>query len=131
MQGPPARGLLQYMGRMKDLIIREGSNIPRQEVEDVLRAHPDLIGAGVAGYPDDALGQRVGVLIVLADRASSVPPTEEIRSWAGQRLADYKVPERITIVDAIPRNALTEIDRTAITAALRLPEQPGPTFVGW
>ena len=44
-------GLLQYVGRMKDLIIRGGSNFSPQEVEDVLRAHPGLMDAGVAGYP--------------------------------------------------------------------------------
>lgn len=111
-------GLLQYTGRQKDLIIRGGSNISPQEVEDVLRAHPDVIDAGVAGHPDDVLGQRVGALIVLADRTPPVPSAEEIRDWANQRLADYKVPERIIIVHAVPRNALTKIDRPAITAAL-------------
>jgi acyl-CoA synthetase (AMP-forming)/AMP-acid ligase II len=116
-------GLLQYVGRAKDLIIRGGSNISPQEVEEVLRAHPHVIDAGVAGYPDDLLGQRVGALLVLADRPSPVPSAEEIRAWAVQRLADYKVPEHITIVDTIPRNALTKVDRAAITAALSAPEQ--------
>jgi acyl-CoA synthetase (AMP-forming)/AMP-acid ligase II len=81
-------GLLQYVGRMKDLIIRGGSNVSPQEVEDVLRAHPGLM----------------------------------------ERLAGYKVPERITIVDAVPRNALTKIDRAAITTALTAPQPPPTTF---
>jgi acyl-CoA synthetase (AMP-forming)/AMP-acid ligase II len=60
---------------------------------------------------------------VLAGRPSPVPPAEEIRAWAVQRLAGYKVPERITIVNTIPRNALAKIDRAAITAALSAPQQ--------
>jgi long-chain acyl-CoA synthetase len=116
-------GLLEFMGRKKDLIIRGGSNISPQEVEEVLRAHPDVIDAGVAGYPDDTLGQRVGALVVLADRASPAPSAEQIRAWAVQRLADYKVPERIRTVHAVPRNSLTKINRPAITAALSVPKQ--------
>jgi acyl-CoA synthetase (AMP-forming)/AMP-acid ligase II len=117
-------GLLQYVGRTKDLIIRGGSNVSPQEVEDVLRAHPHLTDAGIAGYPDDVLGQRVGALIVPAAGTSPASLAEEIRDWADQRLAGYKVPERILIDDAVPRNALTKIDRAAITAALTA-TQPG------
>jgi acyl-CoA synthetase (AMP-forming)/AMP-acid ligase II len=116
-------GLLEFMGRAKDLIIRGGSNISPQEVEEVLRAHPGVTDAGVAGYPDDVLGQRVGALVALDGRTSPVPSAEEIRSWAVQQLADYKVPERIRTVQAVPRNALAKIDRPAITAALSDPEQ--------
>jgi acyl-CoA synthetase (AMP-forming)/AMP-acid ligase II len=116
-------GLLQYMGRKKDLIVCGGSNVPPQEVEDVLRAHPGVVDAGVAGYPDDVLGQRVGALIVLADATPYAPSAEEVRDWASHRLADHKVPERIRIVQVVPRNALTKIDRAAITAALTIPEK--------
>ena len=116
-------GLFQYVGRSKDLIIRGGINISPQEVEDVLRAHPGITDAGVAGYPDDLLGQRVGAVIVPADPASAVPPAEGIRNWVSQRLAEHKGPERIGVVPAVPRNALTKIDRAAIAAALSAPEQ--------
>jgi long-chain acyl-CoA synthetase len=115
-------GLLQYMGRKKDLIIRGGSNISPQEVEEVLRAHPAVTDAGVAGYPDDVLGQRVGALIVPGGRTSAVPQAEEIRTWARQRLADYKVPERIMVTPAIPRNAVMKTDRAAVAAALSAPD---------
>jgi len=84
----------------------------------------------VAGYPDDALGQRVGALIVPAAGTFAVPLSEEIRDWASRRLAGYKVPERISVVDAVPRNALTKIDRAAITAALTAPRPPPTTFAG-
>jgi acyl-CoA synthetase (AMP-forming)/AMP-acid ligase II len=77
----------------------------------------------VAGYPDKELGQRVGALIVLDGRASPVPSAAEIRNWAGQRLADYKVPERVTVVRAVPRNALMKIDRAAITTMLSAPDK--------
>jgi acyl-CoA synthetase (AMP-forming)/AMP-acid ligase II len=81
--------------------------------------------AGVAGYPDDTLGQRVGALIVLAGGTSPVPSAKEIRGWAGQRLADHNVPERIIVAPAVPRSPLMKIDRAAITAALSAPE-PAP-----
>lgn len=116
-------GLLRYMGRKKDIIICGGSNVSPQEVEDVLRAHPGVVDAGVAGYPDDVFGQRVGALIVLAAATPAASWAEEIRDWASHRLADHKVPERIRIVQAVPRNALTKIDREAITAALTIPEK--------
>jgi long-chain acyl-CoA synthetase len=116
-------GLFEYMGRKKDIIIRGGSNVSPQQVEEVLRAHPDVIDVGVAGFPDDVLGQRVGALIVLAGRTSPVPSAAEIRNWAGQRLADYEVPERIKVVRAVPRTAVMKIDRAAISTALNAPEQ--------
>jgi acyl-CoA synthetase (AMP-forming)/AMP-acid ligase II len=111
-------GLLQFVGRKKDIIVRGGSNISPHEVEAVLRVHPDVVDASVAGYPDDVLGQRVGALIVLADPTLQVSAAEEIRDWARQRLAGYKVPERIRFVHAIPRNRLMKIDRLAVSDAL-------------
>jgi long-chain acyl-CoA synthetase len=109
-------GLLQYLGRAKDLIVRGGSNISPVEVEDTLRAHPAVADAGVAGYPDATLGQRVGALVVLAPGADV--SAADLRAWAGQRLAAYKVPEQIRFVAAIPRNALTKVDRLAVTSGL-------------
>ena len=117
-----APGLLQCIGRKKDVIVRGGSNISPAEVEEVLRAHPDVLDAAVGGVPDDALGQRVGALLVLSGGESGggsrVVSTEALLSWAGQRLAQYKLPERVGVVDAIPRNALTKIDRVAVRKAL-------------
>jgi long-chain acyl-CoA synthetase len=116
-------GLLEYVGRHKDLIIRGGSNISPIEVEGVLRAHPNVADAAVAGYPDEKLGQRVGALLVLEDREPPAEPDARfIRAWASQRIAEYKLPERMRLVNSIPRNALTKIDRAAVSTALEAAE---------
>jgi acyl-CoA synthetase (AMP-forming)/AMP-acid ligase II len=111
------------MGRDKDLIVRGGSNISPPEVEETLRAHPQVADVAVAGVADDELGQRVGALLVVAntDAANTDPDNpaiDEIMAWASQRLAHYKLPERIRVVQAIPRNDLTKIDRAAAGKAL-------------
>lgn len=111
-------GLLQYVSRKKDIMVRGGSNISPHEVEELFRTHPDVDDIGVAGYPDPVLGQRVGALMVIADRSSFSSPEEELRAWALERMAVYKIPERIRFVRSIPRNALTKVDRMAVTAAL-------------
>jgi long-chain acyl-CoA synthetase len=110
-------GVLRYMGRHKDLIVRGGSNISPGEVEEALRAHPDVADAGVVGLPDPELGQRVGALLVLRDGSQDDSARDVIAS-VRTRLATYKVPEHVAVVDSIPRNALTKIDRVAIAKVL-------------
>jgi long-chain acyl-CoA synthetase len=78
-------GILEYVGRTKDIIIRGGSNISPGEIEDALTRHPCVLDAGVAGLPDPDLGQRVGALVVLAD-SSSRPLADDIRAWLGEQL---------------------------------------------
>lgn len=109
-------GVLRYAGRSKDLIVRGGSNIAPQEVEEVLRAYPGVVDVGVAGYPDAELGQRVGAVLVGVD--SSTDLTTDLRRWATGRLASYKVPDLVVAVPAVPRNRLTKVDRNAVTALL-------------
>ena len=109
-------GVLRYAGRSKDLIVRGGSNIAPQEVEEVLRAYPGVVDVGVAGYPDAELGQRVGAVLVGVD--SSTDLTTDLRRWATGRLASYKVPELVVAVPEVPRNRLTKVDRNAVTALL-------------
>ncbi|KAI1748289.1 hypothetical protein F4782DRAFT_380987 [Xylaria castorea] len=107
----------QYIGRKKDLIIRGGSNISPAEVEAVLQNLPEVHEAAVSGLPDKVWGQRVGALLVLeAGVSSEAVPT--ILMAAKHKLADYKLPEAVAMADRIPRNALTKIDRSAITATI-------------
>ena len=104
------KGDLWFVTRKKHLIIRGGSNISPVEVERVLMAHPAVDDAAVVGVPDPDLGQRVAGFVQLADSAQSIDLTE-ILAFARERLADYKVPETLKIVDKIPRNTLGKIDR--------------------
>jgi acyl-CoA synthetase (AMP-forming)/AMP-acid ligase II len=96
-------GFLWITGRTKDLIIRGGHNIAPGEVENALFAHPDVVEAVVAGIPHDVLGEDVGAWVVL--RAGSETTADDLGAFLAARLADYKVPRRLRIVDELPRNA--------------------------
>jgi long-chain acyl-CoA synthetase len=108
---------LWFVGRKKDLIIRGGSNISPVEVERVLMTHPGVRDAAVVGFPDATLGQRVAALVQLREKPHGDVLGDILASTKAQ-LADYKVPERLKIVDAIPRNTLGKIDRRSAVAIL-------------
>jgi acyl-CoA synthetase (AMP-forming)/AMP-acid ligase II len=93
---------LWVVGRMKETIIRGGHNIMPGEVESALFAHPEVADAAVAGVPHEVLGEDVAAWIVL--RRAGSTSIDAIRAFLLERLADYKVPRRITFVDALPRN---------------------------
>jgi acyl-CoA synthetase (AMP-forming)/AMP-acid ligase II len=98
-----AAGYLTLSGRTGDMIIRGGENVYPNQIEDVLRAHPDVADVAVVGTPDQRLGQMVAAFVVPRDPDS--PPTiEELRVHARRVLAGYKVPERWEFVDDLPRN---------------------------
>ena len=82
------------------MIIRGGHNVVPGEVEAALFEHPAVTEAAVAGVPHPVLGEDVAAWVVLRHP----PPTDELRSFLLTRLADYKVPRRITVVGALPRN---------------------------
>ena len=104
------KGDLWFVSRKKHLIVRGGSKISPVEVERVLMAHPAVRDAAVIGVPDPDLGQRVAGFVQVADGAQRVD-LSEILAFATERLAEYKVPETLKIVDKIPRNTLGKIDR--------------------
>jgi long-chain acyl-CoA synthetase len=107
---------LWFVSRKKDIIIRGGTNISPAEVEQALvAAHPAVEQAAVVGIPDDALGQRVFGFVKLADGTADTVVSEILRKVA-TRLASYKVPERLRIVDELPRNALSKVDRYMLQA---------------
>ncbi|WP_161491854.1 class I adenylate-forming enzyme family protein [Bradyrhizobium centrolobii] len=105
---------LEFVGRKKDIIIRGGTNISPVEVEEAIAAaHPMVEEAAVAGIPDPVLGQRVVGFVKLADGADA-SVVAEIRRNLEARLAVYKIPEHIAVLDALPRTALGKVDRTAL-----------------
>jgi long-chain acyl-CoA synthetase len=111
-------GDLWFVSRKKHLIIRGGSNISPIEVEQVLVSHPAVRDAAVVGVPDTELGQRVAGFVQLANGMTQTVTPNEIQAHVSQRLADYKVPESLTIVPEIPRNALGKIDRNLLLTML-------------
>jgi acyl-CoA synthetase (AMP-forming)/AMP-acid ligase II len=100
-------GFLYIVGRAKDVIIRGGNNIHATDVEAVLYEHPAVQEAAVASMPHDVLGEDVAAWIVLVDGSSATD--EDIKAFCAERLADYKVPRRITFVDELPRNATGKV----------------------
>src|SRR3984893_14302776 len=107
---------LWFVSRKKDIIIRGGTNISPAEVEEALiAAHPAVVEAAVAGIPDAALGERVFGFVKLADGTSDTVVSEILCNVA-TRLASYKVPEGLRIVDELPRNALSKVDRNMLQA---------------
>ena len=108
-------GHFTYVGRMKDLIVRGGSNISPIEVERALIVQPGIDDVAVIGLPDPNLGQRVAAAIVLASDADERAVLDAVEK-AKAHLADYKLPERTIVVATIPRNNLSKVDRRAIEA---------------
>jgi acyl-CoA synthetase (AMP-forming)/AMP-acid ligase II len=100
-------GFLYIVGRAKDVIIRGGNNIHASDVEAVLFEHPAVQEAAVASIPHDVLGEDVGAWIVLINGHSA--SDDDLKAFCAERLADYKVPRRITFVSELPRNATGKV----------------------
>jgi acyl-CoA synthetase (AMP-forming)/AMP-acid ligase II len=102
-----ANGYLTITGRIKELIIRGGENIYPAEVENAIAEHPDVIDAAVVGKPDEALGEIVVAFIV--PRESGEP--HELRSFLAERLAVYKLPAELHVIEQIPRTGSGKVKR--------------------
>jgi acyl-CoA synthetase (AMP-forming)/AMP-acid ligase II len=100
-------GYLYIVGRQKEVIIRGGNNIYATDVEAVLHEHPDVREAAVVGVPHDVLGEDVAAFVSLRDGIDV--NADDLRAFCAERLADYKVPRRITFVDELPRNATGKV----------------------
>lgn len=111
-----ADGYYWFRGRLKEIIIRGGSNISPQEVEEALYTHPAVLEAGVIGKPHDVWGEVVLAVVALREGMSA---TEiELREHARKTLADYKVPEHIHFMPALPKGATGKVHRKALREAL-------------
>jgi acyl-CoA synthetase (AMP-forming)/AMP-acid ligase II len=117
-------GFLWITGRTKELIIRGGHNIVPSEVEEVLYAHPAVVEAVVAGIPHDVLGEDVGAWVVLSDGSDT--SATDLRAFMLERLADYKVPRRLRIIDRLPRNASGKVVKSELEMSRSTPPSPGP-----
>jgi acyl-CoA synthetase (AMP-forming)/AMP-acid ligase II len=102
-------GYLRIVGRIKDMIIRGGENLYPAEIEEHLIGHPDVLEAAVVGSPHPVLGE-IPVAFVVA-RADETINSEELAAHCRTGLAKIKVPESITVVPRLPRNAMGKIDK--------------------
>jgi acyl-CoA synthetase (AMP-forming)/AMP-acid ligase II len=109
-----AGGYLSLIGRLKEMINRGGEKIAPREVDDVLMQHPAVGEAVAFGAPHPVWGEEVVAAVVLKEPVAE----KELIACARERLADYKVPKKLYIVDKIPTTATGKIQRRSIAATL-------------
>lgn len=100
---------LYLAGRKKEMYIRGGENVYPLDVENVLSSHPDVLEVAVIGVPDEKLGERGKVFIVLKQEKSVNP--EEIIKFCKERMAIFKVPEIVEIVEDIPKTSMGKVNK--------------------
>lgn len=105
-------GSLAIRGRIKDLIISGGFNVYPREVELVLEEHPSVLEVAVAGVPSDKWGEEVTAFVVPSGSAPVVD--SELIAYARERLAHYKCPKRVVVMDKLPRNAMGKVQRSLL-----------------
>ncbi|HEY6577112.1 MAG TPA: AMP-binding protein, partial [Mycobacterium sp.] len=115
-------GYLTLVGRSKDMIIRGGENIYPKEIEDVLTGDPTVLEAAVIGVPDDKWGETVAAYV--QPRHGRSINLEALQELCTRKLAGYKRPTTITVMDAIPKNAVGKTDK----APLRTAHLKGPSL---
>jgi acyl-CoA synthetase (AMP-forming)/AMP-acid ligase II len=81
----------------------------------VLSDHPGVGEVAVVGVPDPVLGE-IGLAFVVPADASGAPDPDDLRRWVGTHLADYKVPDRVFVLDAMPLTSVGKIDRRSLAA---------------
>jgi malonyl-CoA/methylmalonyl-CoA synthetase len=109
------RGVYRILGRTNiDILKTGGHKVSTLEIEETLREHPAVAECAVVGVPDAEWGERVGVAIVLSDGNALDLPS--LRAWAKDFLAAHKVPSRLVLLDALPRNAMGKVTKPAVAA---------------
>ena len=106
-------GTLAIRGRLKELIITGGFNVYPREVELVLETHPSVGEVAVAGVPSDDWGEEVTAFVVPS--GSSPLDERELIAFARERLATYKCPRRVVVLEKLPRNAMGKIERKKLS----------------
>jgi acyl-CoA synthetase (AMP-forming)/AMP-acid ligase II len=96
------------------MYVRGGYNVYPVEVEAVLSAHPGVAAVAVVPRPDPVMGE-LGVAAVVPREPASPPTLDDLREFARARLATYKLPEALALLDALPLTPMEKIDRRALT----------------
>lgn len=112
-QGRLDDGYLTILGRLKELINRGGEKISPREIDETLLSHPAVAEAVSFGSPHPMWGEEVAAAVVLAGEATSA----ELQRFCKERLADFKCPSKIHIVESIPRTATGKVQRRHVAAA--------------
>ena len=105
-------GFFWFEGRLKQIIVRGGSNISPQEVEEVLYQHPAVLEACVVGTPDPVYGEKVIAFVALRDGVIS--GERKLQDFVCSRIAEYKTPERIIFLTNLPKGLTGKVERRAL-----------------
>ncbi|WP_033322833.1 class I adenylate-forming enzyme family protein [Actinomadura atramentaria] len=109
---------IRYVDRAKDLVIRGGMNIAAAELEHLLAEHPGVAEVAIVGYPDAVLGERICAVVVPADPAAPPSLADVTAFLRDRRIASYKLPERLELREALPRNPVGKILKRELRGAL-------------
>jgi malonyl-CoA/methylmalonyl-CoA synthetase len=112
-------GVYRILGRTNiDILKTGGHKVSALEIEEALREHPAIAECAVVGVPDAEWGERVAAAIVLKNTLSDGDALDlpSLRTWAKQSLAAHKVPSRLLVLDALPRNAVGKVVKPEVTA---------------
>jgi non-ribosomal peptide synthetase component E (peptide arylation enzyme) len=107
-------GWLKIMGRKKDIIIRGGQNIYPQEIEDYLAVCPQVIGAAVVAMPDPVMGERACAFVTLK-KGETFTFEDMVNYLKSKKIAMFKIPERLEIIESMPLAGATKIDKKELT----------------
>jgi amino acid adenylation domain-containing protein len=118
-----AEGYLFISGRLKEIINRAGEKISPREVDEVLLSHPSVRQALTFAMPDPLLGEEIAAAVVLAEGVSDPP---DLRRFAAQKLADFKVPRKVVVLDEIPKGPTGKLQRIGLAEKLGLDGSPAP-----
>lgn len=118
-------GYYRILGRKSvDIIKSGGEKISALEIEEVLRRHPAIDECAVVGVPDPEWGERVCAAVVpLAGGSVAVPGLEELREWTKDRLAPYKAPRALLVLEELPRNAVGKVTKPDVVALFEQREE--------
>jgi acyl-CoA synthetase (AMP-forming)/AMP-acid ligase II len=111
-------GYVRVTGRLKEIINRGGEKISPREVDEVIMDHPAVAQAITFAMPHAMLGEEVAAAVVL--REGQTASERDIRDFVAARLADFKVPRKVVILDEIPKGATGKLQRIGLAAKLGL-----------
>jgi len=123
-----AAGHLAVVGRAGESYLRGGYNVYPVELERVMAEHEDVAEVAVVGTPDPVLGEIGVAYVVPVTRHLGGFGVDDLRRWVGERLADYKVPDRVVVLEEMPLTPLGKIDRRAL-ATWAASSSPAPGAV--
>lgn len=109
-------GYFHFIDRAKDMIKRSGENVAASEVEAVILTHPDVFDCAVVGVPDPMRDEAIVAIVVPSDNAKVAE--DAIISWCGEKLASFRVPERVIFRNELPRTSVGKIQKHILRAEI-------------